>query len=193
MKGERTRERILDAAMHMTSMEGLNALSIGRLAKSVKLSKSGLFAHFNSKEALQRQVLERATEAFTRAIIRPAIKKERGIARLRAMFDNWLRWANTGGLPGGCIFVGASVELDDKPGPLRDYLVKTQRDWIGILARATAISVEEGHLPPDTSPEQMAFEIYGVMLSFHMYRRLLGDSRARSKAKAAFERMTASH
>lgn len=189
MKGQRTRAQILDSALKIASLEGLEALTIGRLAKSVGLSKSGLFAHFNSKEALEQRVLERAADEMVAAVVRPALKKPRGLPRLRAMFDNWLRWATSGSLPGGCVFLGAAAELDDKPGPVRDYLVETQRDWIATLAKATRLAQQEGHLAEELVPEQIAFEIYGQMMAFHLYKRLLGDSRAKSRARAAFERL----
>ncbi len=189
MKGAQTKSLILESALKLVSVEGLGAISIGRLAKSVGLSKSGLFAHFDSKNALQEEVLERASNEFVASVVRPALKKPRGIPRLQAMFDNWLRWASSGRLPGGCIFVGAAVELDDKPGPLRDTLVKTQKDWIATLATAARIAIEEGHLPEAPSPEQIAFELYGIMMSYHLYKRLLGDRHARSKARDACHRI----
>lgn len=189
MKGEETKALILDSALKLVSLEGLGAVSIGRLAKSVGLSKSGLFAHFNSKDALQARVLERAAEQFISAVVHPAIKKKPGLPRLRAMFENWLRWASSSQLPGGCIFVGAAVELDDKPGPQRDLVVQMQKDWVGTLARATRLAIDEGHLADETSPEQVAFEIYGIMMSFHLYKRLLGDPRAKTRAKQAFDRL----
>ncbi len=188
-KGEETRSQILESALKLISLEGLAAVSIGKLAKNVGLSKSGLFAHFKSKEALQKSALERATEQFMSMVTRPAIKKPKGLPRLRAMFENWIQWASSGRLPGGCVFVGAAVELDDKPGPLRDFLVDTQKQWISALAKATALAQVEEHLSGELAPEQMAFEIYGVMMSFHLYRRLLGDKRAKARARRAFERL----
>tara|TARA_R110002096_G_scaffold77896_11_gene183487 strand:+ start:11643 stop:12224 length:582 start_codon:yes stop_codon:yes gene_type:complete len=189
VKGEQTKSLILESALKLVSVEGLGAVSIGRLAKSVGLSKSGLFAHFKSKDALQEEVLERASNEFVANVVRPALKKPRGIPRLQAIFDNWLRWASSGRLPGGCIFVGAAVELDDKPGPLRDFLVKTQKDWVATLATAAALAIDEGHLPKTVAPEQIAFELYGIMMSYHLYKRLLGDRQARSKAQDACARL----
>lgn len=189
MKGEQTKSLILESALKLVSVEGLGAVSIGRLAKSVGLSKSGLFAHFKSKDALQEEVLEQASSEFVANVVRPALKKPRGLPRLQAIFDNWLRWASSGRLPGGCIFVGAAVELDDKPGPLRDFLVATQKDWVKTLATAAQLAVEEGHLPKTSEPEQIAFEIYGIMMSYHLYKRLLGDRQARTKAQNAYDRL----
>ncbi len=189
MKGGQTKSLILESALKLVSVEGLGAVSIGRLAKSVGLSKSGLFAHFKSKDALQEEVLEHASKEFIANVVRPALKKPQGIPRLQAMFDNWLRWASAGRLPGGCIFVGAAVELDDKPGPLREFLVKTQKDWTTTLATAVDLAIQQGHLPKSTSPEQLAFELYGIMMSYHLYKRLLGDRQARAKARAACTRL----
>src|SRR5690606_13086514 len=102
--------------------------------KGVGLSKSGLFAHFKSKESLQLQILEHAAETFINKVVRTALQQPRGEPRLRALFDNWLRWANAGGHQGGCVFVGAAAEYDDRPGPVRDTLARTQRDWLDTLA-----------------------------------------------------------
>jgi len=205
MKGQQTRSAILDAAVRMARLEGLDALSIGRLAKGVGLSKSGLFAHFNSKETLQLQVLERGVEEFIQAVVRPAIRAPRGKPRLQALFERWLLWASGagGGAPGadgkaakrsgGCLFLGAAVELDDQPGRLRDYLVRSQTEWTHTLARAAEIAREEGHLRADSDPAALAFELYGIMMSFHLYHRLLDDPAARDRARQAFERLLAAH
>ncbi len=189
MKGQETKSLILESAVRLVSVEGLGAVSIGRLAKSVGLSKSGLFAHFKSKDALQGEVLERAANQFIANVVRPALSQPRGLPRLQAMFDNWLRWASSGHLPGGCIFVGAAVELDDKPGPLRDFLVQTQQDWIDTLAKATQMSIDEGHISSDAVPEQVAFELYGMMMSYHLYKRLLSAEDAQARAQAACKRL----
>ena len=128
MKGERTRAAILDHALAAASERGLEGLSIGGLAKEAGLSKSGLFAHFSSKENLQIQVLETAVHRFVETVISPALRERRGIPRIRALFDNWLGWDRDAGLPGGCIFISTANELDDRPGPVRDRLVAYQRD-----------------------------------------------------------------
>ena len=191
MKGEETRSTILDAALRMARLEGLDAISIGQLASRVGLSKSGLFAHFRSKEALQLQVLQLASSIFVDKVVRPALSAPRGVARLQAMFENWLSWADQGAGKGGCVFLGAAIEYDDKPGTVRDFLVETQNDWIGTLARAVRIAREEGHLRAATDEQQLAFEIYGFMMAYHLYRRLLGDRTAAARARASFERLLA--
>lgn len=190
MKGEDTRASILETALEVARLEGLDALSIGRLAKGVGLSKSGLFAHFKSKESLQLCVLEHGVEEFLQAVVRPALKAPRGEPRLRAIFDNWLAWA-AGQDKGGCIFLGAAIEYDDRPGALRQYLVRTQHDWIQTLTRAVQITKAEGHLDSAVDPEALAFQIYGTMMSYHLYHRLLADPLAEERARRAFNELIA--
>ena len=188
-KGEQTRGAILEHAIGVASAKGLEGLTIGRLAEALDLSKSGLFAHFSSKEALQVATLDRAAEKFVEAVIRPALARPRGTPRLRALFERWLRWPQEVPQPGGCIFVQAAVELDDRPGPARERLVALQREFMSTIARAAKGAVEEGHLPRGTDPEQFAFELYGIMLSTHHASRLLDDARAAQRARRAFERL----
>ncbi len=192
MKGEETKATILDTALNVARLEGLDALSIGRLAKGVGLSKSGLFAHFKSKETLQVEVLRRGVAEFINAVVRPAVRAPRGEPRLRAMFDNWLAWGSGSG-EGGCIFLGAAVEYDDRPGRVRDHLVTSQRDWTQTLARSVRITQAEGHLSAEADPEQIAFQIYSIMMAFHLYHRLLADSNAEDRARRAFELLIATH
>src|SRR5678815_2314775 len=122
-KGEVTRQAILERAAQLASVDGLRGLSIGRLAEDLKLSKSGLFAHVRSKEGLDQLVVELAGERFVEAVVKPALAAPRGEPRLRAIFEQWLRWPQRSGLPGGCFFVAAAAELDDRPSPARDRLV----------------------------------------------------------------------
>ena len=190
-KGEDTRREILDHAVGLASQVGLEGLSIGRLAEDLELSKSGLFAHFRSKEALQIDVLQHASERFVLGVIRPALKSPRGEPRLRALFTLWLEWARGRPLPGGCLFVAAATELDDKAGPVRDQLVRTQREWLGFLAGATRIAIEEGHFRKDTDPEQLAHDLYGIMLAWNHAARLLDDKKADARARTAFENLLA--
>lgn len=189
-KGTETHERILDSAMRLASRDGLSGLSIGSLASELGLSKSGLFAHFGSKEELQVQVLQAAVARFEAEVIRPAIAAPRGEPRIRALFRNWIAWALSPRSPGGCIFIAASVELDDVPGPARDYVAKTQKDWLETLARAFRIADEEGHLKASGAmADQLAFELYGMMLGYHQVKRLLQDPKADARVRAAFDRL----
>lgn len=191
-KGEVTHRTILDHAVGLASQLGLEGLTIGRLAEDLELSKSGLFAHFQSKEALQVEVLRHAGERFVETVIQPALKAPRGEPRLRALFTRWLEWARGRNLPGGCLFVAAATELDDKEGAVRDELVRTQRQWVGFLAGALKIAAEEGHVRKDADPEQFAQDLYGIMLAWNHAARLLGDPKADRRAKTAFDNLLAS-
>ncbi|MEP6767332.1 MAG: TetR/AcrR family transcriptional regulator [Acidobacteriota bacterium] len=186
-KGENTRDVILDHAMRLASEVGLAGLSIGRLAKDLGMSKSGLFAHFQSKEMLQAQVLVRASQLFIEIVVRPALAAPRGEPRLRALFERWLDWTRTAALPGGCLFVTAAVELDDRPGPVRDRLVALQKEWLGVIARVASTGISEGHFADNLDPDQLAHDLYGVMLGYHHAARLLRDPRAAARARAGFE------
>ena len=191
-KGELTRQAVLEHATRVASQLGLEGLTIGRLADDLDLSKSGLFAHFKSKEALQIQVIEYARERFVEAVLRPALKASRGEPRVRSLFERWFDWSRTAGAKGaGCIFVALAAELDDRPGPAREHLVQSQRDWLEFLANAVRIGIEEGHFRKDADPEQFAHDLYGVMLAHHHASRLLEDPRARERAHRAFEALLA--
>jgi len=186
-KGEVTRHAILEHAVSLSTKLGLEGLTIGRLADDLGLSKSGLFAHFQSKESLQLALLDFAAERFVEAAVKPSFTVERGEPRVRALFDNWLSWPSRSGLDAGCFFVAASAELDDRPGPLRDRLVKLQRDWLDTLAQAVRIAVSEGHFRKEVDPDQFAYELYGLMLVAHHFTRLLRDPKADERTRTAFE------
>src|SRR5688572_3755716 len=186
-KGERTRAAILDAALRIVSKSGLDGLTIGTLADATGMSKSGLFAHFGSREELLLAVLAHGQAQFTEVVFQPAMAKPRGIARLRAMFINWLDWTESAELPGGCPMIGGASEFDDKPGPVRDMLAGGQRTWIETLKRTVRQAIEEGQMPEDTDPEQIAFEMFGIALVVHHHRRLLGYKKARERALIALD------
>ncbi|MFE0251644.1 TetR/AcrR family transcriptional regulator [Streptomyces sp. NPDC059010] len=185
-KGADTKQAILDEATRIASMVGLGGVTIGSLAARTQLSKSGLFAHFRSKESLQLQVLEHATGKFVDGVILPALDTPRGEPRLRELFDGWLRWASDA-LPGGCLFVAAGTEFDDQPGPVRDRLVRNQRDWMDVIAQVFRTGVADGPFRPDADPDQFAQDLYGVMLGYHHANRLLRDPQAEARARRAFE------
>ena len=187
-KGDATRHAILDRATELARTVGLEGLTIGRLAEEMELSKSGLFAHFGSKEALQIAVIEHAREQFVAEVIAPALKAPRGLPRLEAMRDRWNQW---GSHDGGCIFVALAAELDDRPGPARDALVAALRDWLDALTTAARIAVEQGHFRKDVDPRQVAFELYGIMLAQHDVSRLVGDPEVGSRARRAFDALVA--
>jgi AcrR family transcriptional regulator len=187
-KGEQTKQAILTRAFELATVVGVSGLTIGRLAEEMGLSKSGLFAHFGSKEALEVAVVEEASRQFVQDVMVPALRCPRGEPRLRALFERWLQW---GQRPGGCFFVGVTAELDDRPGPPRDALVRAIKDWVDELAKAARIAVSEGHLRSDIDPDQFAFEIYGLMLGFHTFSRFLGEPTSLSRARQAFDALLA--
>jgi AcrR family transcriptional regulator len=191
-KGEQTREAILERALTLASRVGLDGLTIGMLAEELGLSKSGLFAHFQSKDALLVQMLERAAERFTEVVVQPALALPRGEPRVRALFERVLRWPEFVPQPGGCVFVAASVELDDQPGPARDVVVRLRKAWLAFVAGAVRRAIEAGHFHPKVDPEQFAFELDAIALSWHHASRLLGDPRATERAHRAFETLLAS-
>ncbi len=188
-KGDETRERILDRAIALAAVVGLEGLSIGDLARETGMSKSGLFAHFASKEELQLKIIETARERFGRDVFEPAVRATRGESRVRALFERWLAWER--GRVGGCPFVEASYELDDRPGPVRDALAAVQGEWVDILARAVQLAIDEGHFRDDLDPRQFAYEMYGIFLAYHLYHRLLDAEDAAERARAAFDRLLA--
>ncbi len=188
-KGERTRAAILDAALRIVSKAGLDGLTIGTLADATGMSKSGLFAHFGSREELLLAVLAHGQAEFTEVVFQPAMAKPRGLPRLKAMFTNWLDWTESAELPGGCPMIGGATEFDDKPGPVRDMLAGGQRTWIDTLKRTVRQAVDEGQLPAGTDPEQIAFEMFGIALVVHHHRRLLGYPKARARALAALDKL----
>jgi AcrR family transcriptional regulator len=187
-KGEQTRLAVLDQAVEVARRVGLSGLTIGTLAEQTELSKSGLFGHFRSKEALQLQVLERARERFEDAVARPMLRAPRGEARVRELVDRWLWWDAA---PGGCPFVAAASEFDDQPGAVRDRLVRDQRDLLDMIATVFRAGIAEGQFRVDADPDQFAQDIYGVMLACHHASRLLGDGQAEHRARRAVEALLA--
>jgi AcrR family transcriptional regulator len=192
-KGEQTRTAILDEALRVASKLGLEGLTIGGLAEATGMSKSGLFAHFGSREDLQLAVLEHAAQRYGETVLMPALRIERGLPRLRAMFGHWLDWTLASGLPGGCIMIAAAAEYDDRPGPIRDAVIANQHRGNAVTRKAVRLAIEEGHLKTDTDPEQITFELLGIVLASHNHRRLLGDKEARKRALKAFEELVARH
>ncbi len=183
-KGEETRQAILSRAFELASIWGLSGVTIGRLAEHTGLSKSGLFAHFGSKEALDVAVVGEASRVFVETVMSPALQKPRGEPRVRAMFEHWLRWSERAG---GCFFVAVTAELDDHEGPARVALEQTTKDWIDALATAARIAMAEGHFRKDLDPHQFAFEAHSVMLGAHMYSRFLRDDNAVERTRRAID------
>jgi AcrR family transcriptional regulator len=186
-KGIDTKERIVASALRVASVEGLEGITLGRLADEVGMSKSGLFAHFRSKEELQLAVLTAASEAFTDVVVRPALAAPRGRPRVQALFDHWLEWESHVSVPGGCVFMHLSVELDDKEGPARDALVLAQQWWLDAIARAAKLAVSVGDFKSDTDPELFAFQMHGILNAFYHSKRLLRDPKSSDRARRSFE------
>ncbi|MGH8688769.1 MAG: TetR/AcrR family transcriptional regulator [Burkholderiales bacterium] len=191
-KGEETRVAILDQAVDVASRTGLEGLTIGSLADATGMSKSGLFAHFGSREDLQLATLEHVKSIFGEQVLTPVLKVDRGLPRLRALFLSWIDWKTSPG-PGGCVLQSAAHEYDDRPGRIRDSVVDGQHQALAMIERAVRLAIEEGHLGPETDPAQIAFEMYGQILVSHNHRRLLGDREARKRALLAFDELVARH
>jgi AcrR family transcriptional regulator len=185
-KGERTRRDIIDHAFALAKEAGLEGVSLGVLASQAGLSKSGLFAHFKSKEALQLGVLEEAAERFTATVMRPALLHPRGEPRVRALFEHFLRWKGEEN-PSGCIFMALSYEYDDRPGPIRDRLVAVLRDWHDAIRRVAQAAVEQGEFRAELDTDLFAFEFQGIAMSHHHAGRLLEHPQAERLNAAAFE------
>jgi len=186
-KGDDTRNAILRTAIGVVSVNGLDGLTIGGLAKESGLSKSGLIAHFGTKEALQLAVLQAAAAMFGNRIIVPARRAPEGIGQFRALFDNWIKWTRSPELPGGCPFVAANVDLDDKPGICRYYLTKMQKEWIAAIETAVRDAVRIGEFRDNLDPAQVAFGALSIQQGFHLYERLFRDRNAEVRARAALE------
>lgn len=189
-KGLQTRAQILKVAVKMATKEGLESISIGRIAKLVGMSKSGLFGHFQSKENLQVQILETVVERFTQKVVLPALKEPRGEPRVRKLHQNWKNWVkgNTDH-PGGCLLIAASSEVDDQPGPLKQFLQVKQSELIQTLQRAARIAVEEKHFRSDLDVERFAWRWFSLILGFHHYHRLLHHTKAETYCEEAFEEL----
>jgi len=190
-KGDDTRDRILHRAFRMASRDGLEGLSIGGLATALAMSKSGLFAHFGSKEELQLEVLRAAARRFEDGVVRPAFRAPRGTPRIRHLLENWVRWANSPDAAGGCLFVTAAIELDDRAGRPRDFLVTAQKQLLEAVARSASLAIEAGHFRKDLECQQFAFELYALLLGYHHAKRLLRDPRAETALRTGFERLLA--
>jgi AcrR family transcriptional regulator len=188
-KGDETRARILDRAFRQAGRDGLSGLSIGGLATELGLSKSGLFAHFGSKEDLDVAVLTKTADQFEANVIKPALRAPRGTARLRKLFELWLRWVADPTLPGGCVFLAAAIELDDREGRARETLVQTQQQLKNLLAQAARQTIELGQFRADFDCEAFAFDMFAIVFGYHHARRLMRDPKAETQAHAAFERL----
>ena len=188
LKGQHTRAVILDAALGLAARAGLEGLSIGAIADITKMSKSGVFAHFGSREELQISVVREYHARFEEEVFYPAMQQPRGLPRLRALFDLWVRRVSVE-IDSGCIYISGAVEFDDRPGPVRDALVGMVQAWQQALGRAVEIALQEGHLRADTQVQQMLFEVHGLILALHHDARFLRNPGVVERARSAFERL----
>jgi AcrR family transcriptional regulator len=187
MKGARTKQGILDRAVDIASVEGLEGLTIGRLAEELEMSKSGLFAHFGSKEELQLATVEAARQRFVDSMFRPALKAPRGYPRLVAICRAWLAYIKRGVFPGGCFFAAASFEFDGRPGPIRDAVVAAMDVWLDALEKAIRMAKEEGHIDRDIDVKQLAFELNAIFFGANFSYQMRDDKRALGRAWKAIE------
>ena len=187
-KGEQTRAAILDVALELASRNGLEGLTIGLLADRMSMSKSGGFAHFGSREDLQLEVVKLYHHRFEQEVFYPSIKEARGLPRLVAMYTRWVKRVSVE-IASGCIYISGAVEYDDREGPIREELVSMVRAWQGALLRSVQQAVEIGHLRRDLEPEQLVFEMHGLILALHHDARFLRNPGAVERARAAFERL----
>lgn len=188
-KAAATKATIVARALQRASLVGLNGLTIGELAQELDLSKSGLFAHFGSKEALQQAVLDEASLKLQAETIKPAMAMPPGTGRLRAFFEHWLGWTKAAGLPGGCPLTAACFELDDQPGSLRDHLAEQQKQFIAMIAGMAAQAVVAGQMRRDTDIEGLAFRIYALGFGHGVAERLLGREQALVQSLRSFDQL----
>jgi AcrR family transcriptional regulator len=183
--GERSRAAILEEAGRLATVEGIDGLSIGRLADAVGISKSGLFAHFGSKEELQLATVDAAHEVLQDMVLRPSEQVEGGLERLRAYCENFLRYVDSGVFPGGCFFSSVAVELGAKTGAVRDAAVAVVGDFYGRLVAAATAARDEGSIDAALDPEQLAFEIDAYLFLANAQYAITGDAAALERARAA--------
>lgn len=186
-KGEDTKFAILDTALDMSSELGLEGVTIGILAKATKMSKSGLFAHFQSKENLQVEILMHAGRLFAENVVIPALRTESGIPRIRALVKNWIEW--TSRMTGGCIFVTASTEFCDRDGNVRSSLLRQQKAWIKTLRKVAQSAINTGEFRDDIDCDQFVFELYSLLLGFHLYHHLLQTENIETRQAVALDQL----
>lgn len=190
-KGQDTKYAILATALEMATESSLESVTIGSLAKATGMSKSGLFAHFHSKENLQIAILEFAANDFVAQVVLPAIKQKAGIPRIKALVKNWTQWGKR--LKGGCIFVSASTEFNERPGKVRDFLLLQQEGWIASLQKLALTAIRVNDFRDDIDTEQFAFDLYSLLMGYHYYSILLGNKVSRKHQENALDRLIKSY
>ena len=189
-KGQQTKAVIVDAALALAAQIGLEGLSIGAVAEITKMSKSGVFAHFGSREELQISVVREYHARFEQEVFFPAIQAPRGLPRLRAMFANWMKRTSTE-IDSGCIYISGASEFDDRPGPVRDALVDSVSIWQAAVYQSIVLAKAEGHLQADADERQMAFEVHGLILALHYEARFLRVAGSIDRAHVGFDNILA--
>ena len=191
-KGQQTKAAIVDAALRMAAQVGLEGLSIGSLAEAMGMSKSGVFAHFGSRDELQISVVREYYARFEAQVFQPAMMQPRGLPRVRALFEHWMRFTSAE-LDSGCIFISGAVEFDDRPGPVRDALAEAVGAWIDAMTRAVAQAGEQGHLLASADPRQISFEIHALILALHYEARFMRRPGSMERAVQGFHHILARH
>ena len=189
-KGQMTKATIIEAALGLSTQIGLEGLSIGVLAEVTQMSKSGVFAHFGSREELQISVIREYFGRFEQEVFYPALHAERGLPRVEALFHNWMKRVAIE-IQSGCIFISGAVEFDDRPGPVRDALATSVQTWLSALFRAVVLAKQCGHLLPNADEHQMAFEIHGLILALHYEARFLKNPGSIERANQGFANILA--
>ena len=190
LKGQQTKMAIIDAALGLATQIGLEGLSIGALAEATQMSKSGVFAHFGSREELQISVIHQYFAQFEQAVFYAAMEQPRGLPRVKALFANWMKLVAEE-IQAGCIFISGAVEFDDRPGPVRDALATSVQTWLAAMNRSIVLAKACGHLRADVDEEQMAFEIHGLILALHYEARFLNKPGSMERAKKGFDNILA--
>ena len=185
-KGQQTKTAIIDVALSLATQMGLEGLTIGAVAEMAGMSKSGVFAHFGSREELQISVIREYHHRFEQEVFYPVLLLARGLPRLRALFANWMQ-RTSAEIDSGCLYISGAAEFDDRPGPVRDALASSVQTWMAALHRAVRIAVEQGDLAQQTDAAQMAFEIHGLILACHYEARFLKSKTALDLAQRSFE------
>lgn len=191
-KGQQTKAAIVDAALGLATQIGLEGLSIGAVAELMKMSKSGVFAHFGSREELQISVVREYHERFEQEVFFPALQEPRGLPRLRRMFANWMQRTSIE-IDSGCIYISGAVEFDDRSGPVHDALSESVQVWLAAMLRTIVQAQQEGQLDAQADPGQLLFEIHGLILALHYEARFLRNPASVGRAQAGFERLLASY
>jgi AcrR family transcriptional regulator len=185
-KGQQTKATIVDAALGLATQIGLEGLSIGALAEVTQMSKSGVFAHFGSREELQISVVREYHARFEEEVFYPALQAARGLPRVRALFANWMQRTSVE-IDSGCIYISGAVEFDDRPGPVRDAIASSVKTWLAAMHRSVANAQEEGHLDSKANAQQILFEIHGLILALHYEARFLKTPGSMERALTGFE------